>query len=123
MLKTPTYDYEYWDLKFYYQIHCNRQKADGNIPLKYDQFIKRLKVMNLHDAIYRPRTYAAYDKKPKTPIQDDLRRMKKLKDENVQILSLDELTQIETPNLRKANKIQMPKPKQTLRHRFTSLFR
>lgn len=43
--------------------------------------------MNLHDAIYTPRAYASYNRKPKTPIQDDIRRKAKLQEENVEIFS------------------------------------
>ena len=83
MIKTPTYDYQYWDLKYYYQIHVDRQTELWNIPLKYDQFIKRLKKMNLHDAIYTPRANAPYQWKNKTPIADEIRRMAKLREQNV----------------------------------------
>ena len=103
MLNTPTYDYQYWDLKYYYQIHVDRQTELGNIPLKYDMFIKRLKKMNLHDAIYTPRSLAAYDRKPKTPMANEIRRRAKLREQNVM------------------PKITTTKPK--LLNRFISLFK
>ena len=85
MLKTPTYDYHYWDLKYYYQIHVDRQTELGNTPLKYDTFIKRLKKMNLHDAIYTPRATAGYQWESKNPIADETRRIAKLHSENIEI--------------------------------------
>lgn len=114
MLKTPTYDYHYWDLKYYYQIHVDRQTELGNTPLKYDQFIKRLKRMNLHDAIYTPRAYASYNRKPKTPIQDDIRRKAKLQEENVTVFS--------SPNFKFVDP-QTPIEKPWLLSRFISLFK
>lgn len=120
MLKTPFYDYEYWDLQFYYKIHVARQKAMWENPLKYDQFIKRLKKMTLHDAIYTPRSIEVKPRKSKTPIQDHQRRVAKLREENVQIVTFDEMKKVET---KKKNKIQMPKPKRTLWDRFISLFK
>lgn len=120
MLKTPTYDYHYWDLKYYYQIHVDRQTELGNTPLKYDQFIKRLKKMNLHDAIYTPRAYASYNRKPKTPIQDDIRRKAKLQEENVEIFPNYKV--IPHHNL-KFVEIQTPVEKPWLLSRFISLFK
>jgi hypothetical protein len=58
----------------------------------------------------------------KTPIEDNIRRTQKLKDENVQILDFDEIDKIEKRKKNK-NRIQMPKPKQSLWSRFISLFR
>ena len=117
MLRTPFYDYEYWDLKFYYSIHVARQKANGNIPLKYDQFIKRLKKMNLHDALYTPRKAEGKVWKNKTPIQDNIRRMEKLKEQNVQIVTFEHMKKVE-------NKVNMkPKKKTTLLTRFISIFK
>lgn len=118
MLKTPTYDYKYWDLKFYYQIHVERQKAQWEMPLKYDQFIKRLKKMNLHDAIYTPRAFEVRPRKSKTPIQDHQRRITKLKENNVQIVTFEEMKRAE----KKTNKIQIPKTKK-IRDRFLDIFK
>ena len=114
MLKTPTYDYHYWDLKYYYQIHVERQIELGNTPLKYDQFIKRLKKMNLHDAIYTPRANAAYEWKSKTPIADDIRRKARLQEENVTVFS--------SPNF-KLNWTKIATTKPWLLNRFISLFK
>ena len=99
-----------WDLKYYYQIHCNKQKSQGNTPVNYASFTRRLKRMNLHDAIYRPRVeyqvkHRFYDK---NPIQDAIRRKQINKEENIQILDLDHLRKLEM------NQIKMPKPRKTL---------
>lgn len=127
MLKTLFYDYEYWDLQFYYKIHVARQKAQWEIPLKYDQFIKRLKTMNLHDAIYTPRSKEAKPRKSKTPIQDHQRRMAKLKENNVQILTFEEMEKVEkkvfNPKDKPMPKYNMKPKKKTLRDRFISLFK
>ena len=103
-------NFQRWDLKYYYQIHCNKQKALGNTPVTYATFQRRLKKMNLHDAIYTPR--AEYQVKHrfenKTPIQDAVRRKQINKSENIQILDLDHLRKLEM------NQIKMPKPRKTL---------
>lgn len=134
-----TIEYQYWDLKYYYEIHCKRQKADGNIPLKYDQFIKRLRFMNLHDAIYTPRAKEVKTWESKTPVEDNIRRTQKLKEQNIQVLDFDEIDELEQKQKiepywesivdiierrkKNTNRIQIPKPKQSLLHRFLSLFR
>ena len=81
--------------------------------------------MNLHDAIETPRVESQVrDLSSKTPIEDNIRRMQTLKQENIQILDLDELVKLETKaRPRKTNTIRIPKPKQTIRHRFFNLFR
>ena len=101
-------NFQRWDKKYYYQIHCSRQKAQGNTPLSYPAFVNRLKKMNLHDAIYTPRVeyqvkHRFYDK---NPIQDAIRRKQINKSENIQILDLDHLVEMNT--------IKMPKPRKTL---------
>lgn len=175
----------YWDKKFYYNIHCNRQRADWNEPLSYDWFIWRLrKWMNVHDAIYTPAAKRRDRWEYKATPEDNARRRQKLNEENVMILDFDEIEQLETAmektesiddvlskykdwdsiNLKKIiynwktihikpepevtqkirqevkpywesivdiierrkknkNRIQMPKPKQSLLDRFISLFR
>ena len=95
-------------MKYYYNIHCAKQKAQGNTPVCYWAFTRRLRKMNLHDAIYKPRVeYNVRDGKSKTPIQDAIRRKQINKEENIQILDLDNLMKVEkrtwTP----------PKPKKT----------
>lgn len=131
----------YWDKKFYYWIHCNRQRADWNEPLSYYWFICRLwRWMNLHDAIYTP-VATAYHKREeyKPTVEDNTRRRLKLNDENVQILDFDEIDELERkqeiiwwqdikPILhnnkpKMPNKIKMPKPKKSLWNRFLNLFK
>ena len=132
----------YWDKKFYYNIHCNRQRADWNEPLSYYWFILRLrKWMNVHDAIYTPAAKKTRRWEYKTTPEDNARRRQKLNEENVMILDFDEIDELEAklrekfsedvrpmfenkiPKPRKQNRIQIPKPKQSLLHRFISLFR
>lgn len=128
----------YWDKKFYYWIHCNRQRADWNEPLSYDWFIWRLrKWMNVHDAIYTPAAKRRDRWEYKATPEDNARRRQKLNEENVMILDFDEIDELERkqqpveitvkqevkPIVRKQNRIQIPKPKQSLLHRFISLFR
>jgi hypothetical protein len=73
--------------------------------------------MNLHDAIYYPRV--EYNVKHrfenKTPIQDAVRRKQINKEQNIQILDLDDLV--------KMNTIKMPKPKKTLFQKIKSWIR
>ena len=121
----------YWDKKFYYQIHCNRQRAEWNEPLSYYGFILRLwKWMNVHDAIYMPPGKKTRRWEHKPTVEDNTRRRLKLNEENVQILDFDEIDLVSeylsfddierykkdlhhiTP--KKMNKIQMPKPKKSL---------
>ena len=130
----------YWDKKFYYNIHCNRQRADWNEPLSYDWFIWRLrKWMNVHDAIYTPAAKRRDRWEYKATPEDNARRRQKLNEENVMILDFDEIDELEQKQKiepywesivdiierRKKNKnrIQIPKPKQSLLDRFISLFR
>lgn len=102
-------NFQRWDLKYYYQIHCNKQKAQGNTPVNYASFTRRLKKMNLHDAIYMPRVEYQVRDTNKTPIQDAVRRRQINKEENIQILDLDNLRELEMWNT-----IRMPKPRKTL---------
>lgn len=102
-------NFQRWDLKYYYQIHCNKQKAQGNTPTSYSNFVNRLKKMNLHDAIYTPRVERQVRDTNKTPIQDAVRRKQINQQENIQILDLDHLMELEMKN-----QIKMPKPRKTL---------
>lgn len=97
-----------WDLKYYYQIHCQKQKALGNTPISYSNFVNRVHKMSLHDAIYMPRAEFQVRDTNKTPIQDRIRRKQINKEENIQILDLDHLRKLEM------NTIKMPKPRKTL---------
>ena len=120
-------NFQRWDLKYYYQIHCNKQKAQGNTPVTYATFQRRLKKMNLHDAIYTPRTeyqvkHRFYDK---NPIQDAIRRKQINQQENIQILDLDHLRKLEMKELKTKwkNKVVFCKPKKSFWNRFLDLFR
>ena len=105
-------NFQRWDLKYYYQIHCQKQKAQGNTPLSYSAFVNRLKKMNLHDAIYMPRVEYQVRYTDKTPIQDRIRRKQINKEENIQILDLDHLRELEMWNT-----IRKKKKKKTLLQR------
>jgi len=84
-------NYQYWDLKYYYKIHCDRQQQLGNTPTAYISFTQRLKKMNLHDAIYTPRVeYQVRDHTEKAPIQARLRRIETLRQANIPIISIPE---------------------------------
>ena len=101
-------NFQRWDLKYYYQIHCQKQKALGNTPISYSNFVNRVHKMSLHDAIYMPRAEFQVRDTNKTPIQDRIRRKQINKEENIQILDLDHLRKLEM------NQIKMPKPRKTL---------
>ena len=47
--------------------------------------------MTLHDAIYYPRVESHVTKPKQTPIQDNLRRIQTLKENNIQILTFEEI--------------------------------
>lgn len=126
MLNNPNYNHVYWDMKYYYNIHVQRQKMLWNIPLTYDGFIKRVKKMNLHDAIYAQRTRPVRRWKSPTPIQDEIRRAEKLKEENVMVVDFKELKKLEQPLHPKKTKPMANynmKPKKSLLQRFISLFK
>ena len=120
-------NFQRWDLKYYYQIHCLKQKAQGNTPIAYASFTRRLKKMNLHDAIYTPRVeyQVKHRFKDRTPIQDAIRRSQINKEENIQILDLDNLTKLEMKELKTKwkNKVVFCKPKKNIIQRFISLFK
>lgn len=78
--------------------------------------------MNLHDAIYTPRVHASYDRKLKTPIQADIRRVAKLREQKVQILDFNEIEKLER-ELDKDFELTTETNKPTLRNRFISLFK
>lgn len=111
-------NFKKWDIKYYHQIHCIKQKALGNTPLSYPAFVNRLRKMNLHDAIYTPRVESQVRYTDKTPIQDAIRRKQINKEENIQILDLDNLRQLEMWNT-----IKMPKPKKKWYIRLLDFFK
>lgn len=85
--------------------------------------------MNLHDAIYTPRAKQVKIWESKTPIEDNIRRTQRLKEQNIQILDLDELLKVEQkyaekqPKQTKTEKTEEIRPKQSLLDRFISLFK
>ena len=103
------------DLKYYYWVHCDKQKALGNIPVSYSNFVNRLKKLNLHDAIYKPRVDFQVRDANKTPIQDAVRRRQINKEENIQILDFEAIEKVLfTKRTPMVNTIKMPKPRKTL---------
>ena len=120
-------NFPYWDLKFYYWIHVNRQKANWLTPCSYSAFTWRLwKWMNLHDAIYKPRADQYVRDNKKTPtIQDAIRRRQVLNEENVMILDFDEMERAEIlpPKPKKMARYNMKPKKKNLWKRFISLFK
>ena len=120
-------DFPHGDIKYYYQIHVKKQKERWLHPVAYENFYKRLrKWYTLHDAIYMPRCEYNVREYPRQPIQDWIRRAKVLKDENVLILTFEEIEKVEnkhhlTPKTIPMAKYNM-KPKKTLLQKFISLF-
>ena len=115
-----------WDIKYYYKIHCQKQKALGNTPVCYSSFTRRLKKMNLYDAIHNPRTESnVREMKSKTPIQDYQRRIAKLKEENIQFLAFEEMKKVEQKYEKKETPRYNMKPNKlkNLRFRFISIFK
>ena len=123
----PNYDYPrgYGDLKYYHKLHCIKMKAIGKIPVTYPAFVNRLKKMELKDAIEYPRVESQVRHRMynRTPIQDNVRRMQTLKENNVQILDLDELDKILFPKQKPMAKYNMKPKKKSIRARFISLFK
>ena len=66
-------------------------------PVTYAAFRKRVKVMNLHDAIYMPRVeYNVRDMKKimERPIQDEIRRKQINKEENIPVLDFEQIDKV-----------------------------
>ena len=120
-------NYQRCDIKYYYEIHCARQHVLGNTPVSYERFTKRLKVMNLHDAIYTPRAEGmARDMKAKLEptIADNYRRRQTLNDENVQYLDFHHTVAVEERfKKKKKDKIEMPNPKKKWYEKIIDLFK
>lgn len=57
--------------------------------------------MNLHDAIYTPRAREVKGRVSNTPVQDMLRRVAKLKSENVMLVDFEEMKKVETKPTKK----------------------
>lgn len=112
---------KYWDIKYYYGIHVARMQADDENPVSYPQFCLRLRSgFNLHDAVYTPRVESQVRHRKWTPIQDDIRRKSVLNNNNIAVVDLDDLEQYEEE---KPFTPMIPKPRQSWRRRFLSLFR
>ena len=124
MLKT---NFPHGDIKYYYQIHIKKQKEKWLNPVCYPSFYRRIRSwMTLHDAIYYPRVEYHVTKHRQNPIQDNLRRMQTLKENNIQILTFEEIEHLEQ-KLLQPNEEDMArynfKPKPSLRIRFISFLK
>lgn len=119
--------FPYGDIKFYYGVHVNKQKANWLTPCSYNAFCYRLNHgMTLHDAIYTPRVEHQVREKNLTPtIQDNIRRRQVLNDENVMILDFDEMERLEIlhPKKKPMARYNMKPKKKSLWKRFISLFK
>lgn len=120
-------NYQPWDIKYYYEIHCARQHVLGNTPVCYERFARRLKKMNLHDAIYTPRAeHKARDMKAKLEptVADKYRRRQTLNDENVQYLDFRHTKAVEESfKKKKKNRIEIPKPKKKWYEKIIDIFK
>lgn len=115
-------NFPHGDIKYYYQIHVKKQKENWLQPVCYPNFYRRLrKWYTLHDAIYMPRVEAHVREYPRQPIQDWIRRVRTLREENVQILSFEEIDKVLFPKQEEMARYNM-KPKRTLLQKFISLF-
>lgn len=93
-------------------------------PVSYPAFTRRLKLMDLKQAIETPRAEYQVRKPKTTPIQDNIRRTETLRNERIAVLDFDQLAKLEKRPVKiYANRIIMPKPKQTIWKRFISLFK
>ena len=80
--------------------------------------------MDLKQAIETPRAEYQVRKPKTTPIQDNIRRTETLRNERIAVLDFDQLAKLEKRPVKiYANRIIMPKPKQTIWKRFISLFK
>ena len=118
-------DFPHGDVKFYYRIHVNKQKALWLQPVAYENFYRRLrKGYTLHDAIYMPRCEYNVREYPRQPIQDWIRRVKTLREENVRVIDFEKVDKVLFPKQKKMARYNMkPKKKTTLREKFLSLFK
>ena len=92
-------------------------------PVCYAQFYKRITTMNLHDAIYSPRVEYRVRTKRETPIQDKIRRHKRLMEDNIPVLELDELLE-KRGVLVEQKRVEVPEiPTNSFTKWFRSLFK
>lgn len=125
--------YNSWDIKYFRWIHKQKQLAMWREYVSYTQFRRRLETgMTLRDAIYSPCAVCQRrTRKPKHPIEDNIRRRATLREENIQIIDLDELWKIEAmkhntqyiPCDKHWNPLPLEQPKPTLRDRFISFLK
>ena len=101
-MPNTNYPRGYGDLKYYWELHCQKMKAKGKTYVTYPAFINRLRKMELKDAIEYPRvdSQVRHRMYNRTPIQDNIRRTQTLKEHNIQILGLDHLMQVEMKELK-----------------------
>ena len=132
-MPNKNYPRGYGDLKYYWELHCQKMKAKGETYVTYPAFINRLRKMELKDAIEYPRvdSQVRHRMYNRTPIQDNIRRIQVLKDEDIQILTFEEIEKAESftkdPHLPPNTVITMAKynmkPKKSWWSRFLDLFR
>ena len=126
-MPNTNYPRGYGDLKYYWRLHCQKMKAKGETYVTYPAFVNRLRKMELKDAIEYPRvdSQVRHRMYNRTPIQDNIRRTQTLKENNIQILDLDDLIKLEMKELKTKwkNKVVFCKPKKSLWNRFLDLFR
>lgn len=87
----------YWDIKYYYGIHCDIQRSRDLTPVTYAAFRKRVKTMELADAVSMPRVeYNVRDMKKirERPIQDKIRRKQINKEENIPVLDFEQIDKV-----------------------------
>lgn len=112
------------DVKFYYKIHCQRQKSKWLHPVAYETFYRRIRSwMNLHDAIYKERVEYQVREYPRYPIQDWIRRAKKLKDENIMLVDFEKIDKVLFNKREYKMAHYNMKPKKSLWEKFISLFK
>lgn len=101
-MPNTNYPRGYGDLKYYWRLHCQKMKAKGETYVTYPAFVNRLRKMELKDAIEYPRvdSQVRHRMYNRTPIQDNIRRTQTLKENNIQILDLDDLIKLEMKELK-----------------------
>lgn len=103
---------KYWDIKYYYAIHCTKMALRFKPHVSYNRFTVRLNSwMTIEDAINSPKSCADckhhYHNESK---EDFIRRHTVLNNEWIPVIAYKE------------NRFNF-KPKHTLRHRFIRLFK
>lgn len=116
--------YNAWDIKYFRWIHKQKQLAMWREYVSYQQFRRRLeRGMTLRDAIYSPcAVYQRRHQKSKHPISDNIRRRATLREENIQIIDLDEMIAIQRAKQELLQE-HPTQPKPRFRDRFISFFK